>query len=157
MTYTSKYITYIHISPASIFSLSQSPWIFQILYFYSLLGARQVLITNKIMKLHCVDLQRSGGRKCGDMPRVSPKVDVSTMFLLESLGISWSPLRSRLVGHRRMRCWACRVLAPPSMNQSVSVSSALRVGYPPAMWWIKDLVAKTAWNPEAKPAPEVSR
>ena len=25
------------------------------------------------MKLHCVDLQRSGGRKCGDTPSSVPK------------------------------------------------------------------------------------
>ena len=43
------------------------------LYFYSLLEARQVLITNEIMELHCVDLQSSSGRKCGDMPSSIPK------------------------------------------------------------------------------------
>ena len=55
------------------------------LYFYSLLEARQVFsffflnfilflnFTNEIMELHCVDLQSSGGRKCGDTPSSVPK------------------------------------------------------------------------------------
>lgn len=66
--------TYTRISCLYFLFVSVSLDILEIyLCFCSLLGARQVLITNEVMEPPCADLQRSGGRKCGGTPSSVPK------------------------------------------------------------------------------------